>query len=189
MKVIPPGLDFSSLKVAMPEDPTLREFQQARAAQDLMESRAAQWGATQPPSPLGPGSGAASATASPRPSGGRPAPGGEAGEGGVAAVTSPTATAPPTPLLTGTGTASGQTSPRGGAAATGAEGASAPPTPRPTADMMLDPTGGPPIWKVRCVRGSLAPSFDPARNACCLLPCSKRCRPAFGSLSPLHPCP
>lgn len=32
MKVIPPGLDFSSLKVALPEDPARKEMEQMKPA-------------------------------------------------------------------------------------------------------------------------------------------------------------
>ena len=127
MKVIPPGLDFSSLKVSMPEDPTLREFEQARAVQDLLEK----------PQPLSPRATATSGATSPRRlEAGQevePAAGG-AGAGG---------TAPHTPSIA-SGGAAGQQSPRGDSSS----GAADPPTPRPAADMALDPHAGPPIWRV-----------------------------------------
>jgi sucrose-phosphate synthase len=87
MKVIPPGLDFSSLKVTMPEDPTLREFEQARALQEMLEK-------PQPLSPRPAASGAASPRAASETAGG------------------PGAAAPPTPALSAGGGA-GQQSPRG----------------------------------------------------------------------------
>lgn len=37
MRVIPPGLDFSNLKVEMPEDPVLKEFEEQRNAMAAME--------------------------------------------------------------------------------------------------------------------------------------------------------
>ncbi|KAI3435641.1 hypothetical protein D9Q98_001699 [Chlorella vulgaris] len=125
MKVIPPGLDFSSLKVTMPEDPTLREFEQARAAQDLLSPRAPHSSATTPRALTDAGAGSAS--------------------GG---------TAPPTPTAAPPGTAAGQQSPGGGEAL--------PPVavPRLPADMM-DPHGGPPIWKdiSRFLRNPLKPAI------------------------------
>lgn len=54
MTVSPPGLDFSSLKVSMPEDPTLLEFEQQRAALAELEL-----------APLSPGAAAAAAGSPP----------------------------------------------------------------------------------------------------------------------------
>ena len=131
MKVIPPGLDFSSLKVAIPEDPTLKEFEQARAAQDLLERPQALSPATSPRQ-----GGCAAAGATPV------SPGGTAASGAGPAVP-----APPTPSLTGVASPGGQ-SPKGGASGTSEGGAAAfVPPPRP-AELILDPSSGPPIWNV-----------------------------------------
>ena len=122
MKVIPPGLDFSSLKVAIPEDPTLKEFEQARAVQDMLER----------PQSLSPAT-------SPRKSGDT------AGAPGSPAATSPSA--PDTPSLPPVASPGSVQSPRGGGSSSGGamvEGVSGP---RP-AELMLDPTAGPPIWNV-----------------------------------------
>jgi hypothetical protein len=124
MKVIPPGLDFSSLKVAIPEDPTLKEFEQARAVQDVLER----------PQSLSPATSPRKGVES-------------AGAPGSPAVASPSA--PDTPSLPPIASPGTVQSPRGGGSSSSGgmvEGAA---SPRP-AELMLDPTAGPPIWNVSC---------------------------------------
>ncbi|PSC69593.1 Sucrose-phosphate synthase [Micractinium conductrix] len=150
MKVIPPGLDFSNLKVSMPEDPTLREFEQARAVQDLLER----------PQPLSPASGAAAAATSPHrvslASGpGEASGGGPGGAGGGGAP----ATAPPTPSIV----SGGQASPRGGSGSA-SEMPSTPTAARAgvgPAELVLDPNKGPPIWReiTRFLHNPLKPAI------------------------------
>lgn len=146
MKVIPPGLDFSNLKVSMPEDPTLREFEQARAQQDLLER----------PQPVSPAAalaaaGGISVIGSPRPQ--------TAGGEGETAGPSGGGTAPPTPSITSGG---GQQSPRGGGQTSPRGGSSTGETPRVgPAELVLDPSAGPPIWReiTRFLRNPLKPAI------------------------------
>jgi sucrose-phosphate synthase len=164
MKVIPPGLDFSNLKVSMPEDPTLKEFEQARALQDMLER-------PQPLSPLamgaGPG-GVPSGASSPRPG---PALRAEASEGAPASPAAGGGAADPaTPSIPSAGAvSSGHQSPRGGGSSGGGgEVASRP----PLKDLVLDPVAGPPIWReiTRFLRNPGKPAVlamsrpDPKKN-------------------------
>ncbi|KAL4458202.1 hypothetical protein ABPG75_013067 [Micractinium tetrahymenae] len=165
MKVIPPGLDFSTLKVSMPEDPTLREFEQARAVQDMLEK-------PQPLSPAAGGAaaaaGAASGAASPRPQAAAKAAEAAGPSGGQAGAGGGGATAPATPSIA---SGAGAQSPRGGSSS-GAEAQLAPRTGLGPAELVLDPSAGPPIWKeiTRFLRNPLKPAIlamsrpDPKKN-------------------------
>ena len=133
LKVIPPGLDFSNLKISMPEDPVLAEFEEQRR-------RLEQADILPPPSPIatagsskgGVGGGDGSPGVGPS----TPAAAASTGGGAAAEVSVPSTPTADKQAAGGTATQS----PRQAPAVTAT-------VPRPI-EGMLDPLHGPPIWQV-----------------------------------------
>jgi sucrose-phosphate synthase len=164
MKVSPPGLDFSTLKVNMPEDPVVKEFEKQRAT--LQEFDLAPLSSPVSPSPKSP--------ASPR-DGNKKSKSIEAGtpSSSAAAANDQNATSSPGKRGIGaasanpqspTGTAGGVSSPTGTAdSSSGAGGATVPSAPNPSiipprsADIIPN---GPPIWQdiAKFLRNPLKPA-------------------------------
>eukprot|EP00887_Chlorella_sp_A99_P001559 scaffold8.g1559.t1 len=155
LKVIPPGLDFSNLKVTMPEDPVLREFEEQRRMMEQAD--------IVPPSPMAATSPRGSGQAAAAPSAGEEPASAGAGTPPSSAGAPSEASVPSTPTADKAAGSAVMLSPRS--------------APAEATLPVLDPLAGPPMWKeiARFLRNPLKPAIlamsraDPKKNVTTLV--------------------